>query len=488
MFRVEEFLDAFKSALEDKDYIYLEPMNKSGGWAEIYYIYSQDQKEVRVAKVYKEPLERINEDIYKSDAKKLMKIEHENVVKIFDKGVIEADNEKYFFLILEYVRGKSFEDMNSRLFFELPYNERLEYFLQALDGINEFRKNFDLHRDLHPGNIILSDENEYSIRKIKIIDPGSSRYYYEPGVEDIDLYSIKQGLFNLFLQQEEINKINESINLRTIEFPELRDLIKKLIKKEVTKIKSERFEPEIEEKIENFFQKRLNELNNGEYHVNIPGPARMLIHMISIDTFDANSSFNLEIVFNNFENHLKPPGCILGRSIKRNLSGLLVSCGPDPYSENYVGYVQLYRNGMIEAINSSLLKPTIILHGEKYAKPVKKLGMWILEKNIICSCSMYLNTLEKIGVGLPIYLYLSFIHMKGYKISLIPYKDPFLGKESEAVKRNEILLQRIKIDDYDVDLEKKLKSSFDIFWNAFNQRGSRNYDASGKFISDIFKV
>ncbi len=67
---------------------------------------------------------------------------------------------------------------------------------------------------------------------------------------DIDLYSIKQGLFNLFLQEEEINKINESINLRAIEFPELRDLLKKLIKKEVTKIKSERFEHEIEEKIE----------------------------------------------------------------------------------------------------------------------------------------------------------------------------------------------------------------------------------------------
>ena len=162
MFRVEEFLDAFKSALEDKDYIYLESMNKSGGWAEIYYIYSQEQKEVRVAKVYKEPLGRINEDIYKSDAKKLMKNEHENVVKIFNKGVIEVDNEQYFFLILEYVRGKSFEEIDSRLFFELPYNERLEYFLQALDGINEFRKNFDLHRDLHPGNIILSDENEYS--------------------------------------------------------------------------------------------------------------------------------------------------------------------------------------------------------------------------------------------------------------------------------------------------------------------------------------
>jgi len=228
MFSEEEFLDTFKSALEDKDYIYLEPMNKSGGWAEIFYIYSREDKEVRVAKVYNEALGRITEEIYKSDAKKLMKIDHENVVKIFDKSIIEYDEKKYFFLILEHIKGKNFEEIDSRIFFEKPYYERLNYLNQALDGINEFRVNLDLHRDLHPGNIMLSDENKSNVKKIKIIDPGSSRYYYEPIDEDIDLYSIKESLLNLFLQPNEINKINESVELKNLDFPELRKLIIKL--------------------------------------------------------------------------------------------------------------------------------------------------------------------------------------------------------------------------------------------------------------------
>ncbi|MFW9875924.1 MAG: protein kinase, partial [Candidatus Thorarchaeota archaeon] len=228
MFRMKEFLDAFKSALEDKDYIYLEPMNKSGGWAEIFYVYSREDKEVRVAKVYKEELGHVTEEIYKSDAKKLMKIEHENVVKIVDRSIIEYDDKKYFFLILEHVKGKNFEEIDSRLFFEKPYYERLNYFVQALDGINEFRENFDLHRDLHPGNIILSDEDKHNVRKIKIIDPGSSRYYYEPEDEDIDLYSIKESLLNLFLRPDEIKQINERIELKNLDFPELRELIMKL--------------------------------------------------------------------------------------------------------------------------------------------------------------------------------------------------------------------------------------------------------------------
>ena len=115
MFRRDDFLDAFKLALKDKDYIYLEPMNKNGEWAEIFYVYSQEEKEVRVAKVYIESLEPTNVEIYNSDAKKLMKINHENVVKIIDRGIIQYKDKKYFFLILEYVRGINFKEIECHL-------------------------------------------------------------------------------------------------------------------------------------------------------------------------------------------------------------------------------------------------------------------------------------------------------------------------------------------------------------------------------------
>jgi len=225
----KDFIDAFRLALKNKGYIYLEPMNKGGDWAEIFYIYSKDDKDVRVAKVYKETLGRITEATYKSDTKKLMKIEHDNVVKIIDKGILEYNDKQFFFLILEHIRGKNFEEIDSRLFFELPYDERLKYLEQALDGINEFRANFDLHRDLHPGNIMITDENEKFIRKIKIIDPGSSRYFYEPDKEDIDLYSIRKGIFSLFLKQKEIKELEKNNELKSLKFPELRELIKKKI-------------------------------------------------------------------------------------------------------------------------------------------------------------------------------------------------------------------------------------------------------------------
>ena len=58
-----------------------------------------------------------------------------------------------------------------------------------------------------------------------------------------------------------------------------------------------------EERINSLYQKRLNEINSGEYHINIPSPTRMLIHLISIDALDVNESMDLEIVFNNFKDY-----------------------------------------------------------------------------------------------------------------------------------------------------------------------------------------
>ena len=240
-----------------------------------------------------------------------------------------------------------------------------------------------------------------------------------------------------------------------------------------------------EERIDSLLQKRLYELNSGEYHINIPNQTRMLIHLISIDALDKNRSLDLEIVFKNFKHFLKPLGCIIGKNVERNLQGILVSCGPDPNTGNFVGYVQLYRNGMIEVIDSFLVKPSTVLHGRHFNKPVKLLGMGFIEKDLITSCKMYLKALETIGAGLPIFFYISFIHMKGYKISLVPYKSSFNIKESDVIKRDEIKLPLIKIDSFDFDFEKKLKNSFDIFWNAFNINGSRNYDKNGNFINNL---
>ncbi len=311
MFRITGFVEAFESALEAKDYKYIEPMNKSGGWGEIFMVYSREDKKVRVAKVYKEPLGRNTENIYKSDAKKLMKINHENVVKIIDRGFIQHEDNNYFFLILEFVEGKNFEEIDTRLFLEKPYSERLGYFLQTLNGVKEFRENFDLHRDLHPGNIMLSDEVKNYARKIKIIDPGSSRYFFEPKDEDIDLYSIKKGVINLFLRKEEIKKINENDLLDNIEFPELREIIVKLSIEEERKIALDNIESEIDTaKVDSFVEQLVEEREELYEEIASLDPNRKHITFsftvvpikLNLENFDFNDEKTIEVIKNVYKN------------------------------------------------------------------------------------------------------------------------------------------------------------------------------------------
>ena len=226
----EEFIDAFNSILNSFNYKYLKPLCKNSKWADIYLILSQNENENRVAKVYNKGLNGINKKIFESDVNKLMKINQENVVKVFNTGFFEFKGLYYFFIIMEYIKGKDFKELNPQIFFEESYIKRLRYFEQALDGINEFRKFFETHNDLFARNIMITDPDKNDERKIVIIDPGYSKFSYDPEDEDSDLYSIKEELVYLFLKQGEIAKITENISLRDLEFPEFRTMIKDLIR------------------------------------------------------------------------------------------------------------------------------------------------------------------------------------------------------------------------------------------------------------------
>lgn len=229
----DEFNIAFNSALNYLGYQYLKPLDKSGSWADLYLVFSRDNTEIRLAKVYSKAFGLINKEIFESDANKLKKIDHENVVKVFNKGHFKIKDTPYFFLVMEYIKGQDFSEINSQIFFEEPYITRLKYFDQALDGINEFRKFFKLHHDLFGRNIMITDPDKNNERKIVIIDPGYSRYSYDPEDEDHDLYSIKEELFSLFLKPEEKSTIIDRVALNELEFPEIRDMIKNLIREEI---------------------------------------------------------------------------------------------------------------------------------------------------------------------------------------------------------------------------------------------------------------
>ena len=506
------FRDAFNSALENKGYVYLEPMNKHGGWAEIYYVYSKEDKIVRIAKVYNEPLGLINKENYQSDAKKLMNIDHENVVKILDKGIIEYEGENYFFLIMELIRGKSFEEIDSRILFERPYNERLGYFVQALNGVNEFRENFELHRDLHPGNIMLSDEDINKERRIKIIDPGSSRYSYEPEEEDVDLFYIKESFINLFLRPEEINNISKRKKIKDLEFPEFRELIIKLNEEEERKLQSERTNYEVESADADLIVDRLDKENEMIHQVihSIDSKRKHLdfsffavpisLHPNNLDFNDNNTvkilkEINADLVYRN------PYGgmCSFDKFLKK------FEFQKDWYQSDYLfngdlvfnfGRTKIYKKGTISmtiAVDASPVKSiqNSIFLLERNEKTLNSL--WINAKLLAYLIMMWLKLVRSIYTKLDFQGSLKLILdiYSGWDLSLVKDRTLLLGNSINP--RSEINIKISELRDSDRLLKiiqsflKELLRFFGIDIDEFEQGYELFRDTIEEYFSMVFK-
>ena len=100
------------------------------------------------------------------EAEILAQIDHPNVVKIFDYGI--SEDEEVPFFIMEFVPGRP---LNHHMMSNtLSLDEKLSIIRQisdALDFVNGFGI---LHRDIKPGNILITDE-----RHVKLTDFGIAR-------------------------------------------------------------------------------------------------------------------------------------------------------------------------------------------------------------------------------------------------------------------------------------------------------------------------
>ena len=103
------------------------------------------------------------------EARTLAQLSHPNVAGIF--GVEEHDGASY--LVLEYVEGETLADRLDRG--PLPVDEALEIAAQIAAGVEAAHDAGVVHRDLKPGNVIVTPEG-----KAKLLDFGLARTHDPP--------------------------------------------------------------------------------------------------------------------------------------------------------------------------------------------------------------------------------------------------------------------------------------------------------------------
>lgn len=132
-------------------------------------------------------------------------------------------------------------------------------------------------------------------------------------------------------------------------------------------------------------------------------------------------------------------------------------------------YLQLFRSGAIEAVDAGFIA---------WAGEDKRIPALALETRLIEATRDYLSLLVSLGITGPVAVALSFLGVRGYKLSM---QNVFEPDEPGVLDRDDLVVPDTLVDDLGCDVATMLKSTFDIVWNAFGWPRSLGYDDHGSW-------
>lgn len=106
---------------------------------------------------------------FKQEAKASRKLDHPNVIKVHDFGVLEHGAA---FLVMDYVEGTSLSEVLAKEGALSP-DRAIPLFIQICEGLSHAHKNNVLHRDLKPSNVLIVKED--GRERVKIVDFGIAK-------------------------------------------------------------------------------------------------------------------------------------------------------------------------------------------------------------------------------------------------------------------------------------------------------------------------
>jgi serine/threonine-protein kinase len=92
---------------------------------------------------------------FRREALSAAKLQHPNIVQVFDSGK-DTDSERHY-IVMEYVEGPSCADL-IREEKELGVEQAIRYVVDACNGLDYAHRAGVIHRDVKPGNLLVSSE------------------------------------------------------------------------------------------------------------------------------------------------------------------------------------------------------------------------------------------------------------------------------------------------------------------------------------------
>ncbi len=227
------------------------------------------------------------------------------------------------------------------------------------------------------------------------------------------------------------------------------------------------------EGIKNFRTYRMLDIKTGDTPFTLfSNTSCIVIHILPLSAFNTSYKISADTLLSLSKGKysaLFAPPYSRGWSHRINLDGVVAYSAIDDGVT--MTYVQLYRNGIIEAVESSFLP-------KRGSSEQKILPMYLIENETMKYVAKTLKLLSELEFQPPFYIFLSITGTKGFTVSM-PRR--ILFPETEPITVNELLLPEVIIDNFEDNLQHKLRPVFDIIWNAGGVNKSLNFDDNNNF-------
>jgi hypothetical protein len=231
------------------------------------------------------------------------------------------------------------------------------------------------------------------------------------------------------------------------------------------------------EKVRRFRDERIARIVADETPTPLPQRPKIVLHLLPIASLDPTARVDLAVLMR--QNLLqKPINPGDGWSPRFNLDGFLVhSDAGTPRMP--VTYLQVFRNGALEAVESRLISYNNENNPFQPKEPQNLFSSIVCERTLIVALDGFLKVEKVLGMEPPVFVMLSLVGVTGYRI----LSEWTQNQASYQFDRDVLLLPEAMMESFDEPSDKLLQSSFDAIWNAAGYERCRHYK-DGRWFDD----
>jgi hypothetical protein len=196
---------------------------------------------------------------------------------------------------------------------------------------------------------------------------------------------------------------------------------------------------------------------------------KVIVHLLALSSFTEPATMDLKTAQALPTREFEPMGRPGSFGPEFNFDGYAVSATTrEP--QLCESYVQLFRNGAIEAVWTSFTREKSLLIGP-------------LERELHLGIPRYLKLLKKLGVEPPLFVGISLVGVKGLQIITDNWRRT--GMFGKPIDRDALLLPEILIEESGSNVGESLRPAMDTIWQASGWARSLGYDENGKLVGSF---